>query len=232
MTMISDRYKSKSSHFNVMSAEPDFEWPTQTSPELLRRIHSGRMQSINTHAAAARQSARTMVNRSDTQAMAEQAAGLQSAIRQHRAPTAAIAHYLWSRGAIGDAEAATMEESVDIFVRNMKQRHWMHDYVPRQLGAVDIPPDLASPAIVPRAPNTPRKITRAFDCVGHFGERQQPLGVALPDIEATRRFRQFVNERCERKPELLERTQIQQQPEQPHRRAARTGRPRPPLYVK
>jgi hypothetical protein len=211
-----------------MSTPPDFAWPRQTSPELIRRIHTARMQVIDTHAASARQSARAMVSEWDTQAMAERDAMLQSAIRQHRAPPEAIAHYLWSRDAISDAQAATMDESVGIFVRAMKRRHCLRGRAPRALGPADIPADLASPAIVPRPPSTPRKIARAFDRARRCGAAQQPLSVALPDIEATRRFRQFVRETCERKLDVLERAPVQQ----PETRRGKLRRQRAPLYVK
>jgi hypothetical protein len=166
--------------------------PPSTSPDVIRRIHAARLQMIDVHRASERESRRVIVSRDDTRRDAQKATEIRSNIRTRRAPPDDIAKYLWSRDAITPRQTATMEESVDKFLHVFKCAHQKLVPEPRILSGTDIPPDLASAAVVAGAVERPTKLTRAFAAARRRNRPDNPIRLNLPDIEATHRFREFL----------------------------------------
>jgi hypothetical protein len=175
-------------------------------PDSLRRTHLARLRLIDTGAAAKAESHRTIVSRDLTLAAADAASQVRSNTRKHRASDAEISKYLWSRDAINEPQRATMEESVDIFLRAFRHENYRMPQFPRVLRGSDAPEALAPGAAEP--PRSPRKLARVFDATGHYDLQQTPLTVRLPPLEITRRLKEFVGEDAPQDGSLLARLTI------------------------
>jgi hypothetical protein len=135
-----------------------------------------------------------MVTRDHTRSEALRNSAIRSQTNQYVAPSESITKYLESRDAISPSETELMEKSVDIFLRAMKHTHWRCSHFPRHLRGRDIPATITRPGLPTGSIKSPRKVVRAFDCAGHYHNPRRPPLVALPDLEVTRRFREYVNE--------------------------------------
>jgi hypothetical protein len=135
-----------------------------------------------------------MISRDDTRTNALRSSAIRSQANQHVASSESIRRYLESRDAINHREMELMEESVGIFIRTMKRKHWKCCDFPRHLCGRDIPPTMTRPGIPPGSIKSPRKVMRAFDCAGYFQNPRRPPLLALPDLEVTRRYREYVDE--------------------------------------
>lgn len=141
---------------------------------------------------------------------------LESTTRQYRVPDPAMEHFIWSKQNITPKQKETMEESVDIFLDELKDTARSNDYpevLPRIMLSGEIPPNMSTPSIRSHAQHIPKKILKAFDENGYWDCHQKPLTPILPDLFITKQFQNYVYDRHEQMPDVLSQAPVPPPPD-------------------
>lgn len=159
-----------------------------------------------------RVSTKKMADSRRTEAMLEREIELDSNVRTYTAPPQAIKHYLRSREAINERQTATMEESVDVYINQMKQSLPPLEQMisPRSMRENEVPYGFSAHASPCR-----RNLKRIFDRTGYYKSQQKPLSSNLPDTYITQKFKEYIENSHEAMPRILQEAKISRPPDSP-----------------
>jgi hypothetical protein len=132
-----------------------------------------------------------MVSARNTELQAIKESDIETSIRKYRPPNPIIDRFMWSRDAINERQRITMEESVDIYLNQLKEEYSAGNYQLRELTGPEIPPELMKPNITTR--DIAEQITTAFDQSTSHGLEEVPINVIIPpDLEIAKKFREYL----------------------------------------
>lgn len=178
------------------------------------------------HTAREREAMKHMGDSKRTEEEIEHDLKLESLCRRYVPPKEDIQHFFLTRTAITEKQNATMNESVDTYIDQLKKTlpPLQQRISPRFMEMNELPLGFTT-----NAKSGKKSIARVFDRSGYYDSKQKKLSANLPDIYITQQFKEFVLRGDERVPQVLLESKISLPPgvgKSPrHRRKQKRGIP-------